>query len=119
MSWIKNFTPHTIKILTDKAEEVVLPVDGPAPRLAVTRELVGHADGIPVYRSVLGEPHNLPAPQPGVIFVVSALVAEHPALAGRDDLAYPGEAVRDSTGQVVGCRGLSAGPGLAKRLKDG
>lgn len=45
-------------------------------------------------------------------------MAEHPSVAGRTDLAYPGEAIRDRDGKIVGCRGLCAGPGLAESLRS-
>lgn len=129
-----NLTPHPITII-DGNYEITLPVDGPAPRLAVDRVELGTivADHYPVsrmgdaelgafqcaiVRSTMGEPIGLPEPQDGVVLVVSALVAEHPSLSHRTDLAYPGEAVRDDEGRIVGCRGLCAGLGLADKLRQ-
>ena len=43
-------------------------------------------------------------------------LAEHPSLRGRSDLAYPGEAIRDPEGKIIGAKGLCAGPGLADAL---
>ena len=40
------------------------------------------------------------------IFVVSALCAQSPELAGRTDVYAPGEALRDSAGKIIGCVGL-------------
>jgi hypothetical protein len=65
----------------------------------------------------MGEPTGLPDPADGVIVIVSALVAEHPSVAHRTDLAYPGEAIRDPDGKIVGAKGLCAGPGLADSLR--
>jgi len=53
----------------------------------------------------------------GTILIVSALVAEHPSVACRTDLAYPGEAIRDEAGKVIGANGLCAGPGLAAKMR--
>jgi hypothetical protein len=72
---------------------------------------------IPVVRTRLGCPEGLPDPEDGVILIVSALIAEHHSVEHREDLAYPGEAIRDESGRVVGCRGLCAGPGLALRIR--
>jgi hypothetical protein len=62
----------------------------------------------------MGNPQGLPEPEDGVVLVVSALVAE--AAPEREDLAYPGEAIRDSDGKIVGAKGLCAGPGLAHKI---
>ena len=129
-----NLTPHEITIHGPDGC-ITLPVAGPAPRLGVERVNLGVVPcdysgysslrdsymecmmDIPIVRSMMGEPTGLPDPQEGVIFVVSALVAEHPFLANRTDLAYPGEAIRDTDGKIVGAQGLCAGPGLAGSLR--
>ncbi len=49
-------------------------------------------------------PSKLPEQQQGVLFVVSVLVA---ATLRRSDLAIPGSQVRNSRGQVLGCRSLN------------
>ena len=110
-----NLTPHPITIVQGE-QSTVYPVDGPAPRLAVEREPLGQVGGVSIVRSTMGDPTGLPDPQEGVILIVSALVAEHPSVANRTDLAYPGEAIRDSDGKIVGAKGLCAGPGLAREL---
>lgn len=111
-----NFTPHPITIVEGE-QSIVYPVDGPAPRLAVEREALGCIGGISVVRSTMGSPTGLPEPADGVVLIVSALVAEHPSVAYRSDLAYPGEAIRDAGGKIVGARGLCAGPGLAAVMR--
>ena len=42
-----------------------------------------------------------------IAYVVSALCAQSPELAGRRDVYAPGEALRDSAGKIIGCTGLS------------
>ena len=129
-----NLTPHPITIVAD-GRSFDLPVDGPAPRLAVERvdlgvlpmDYEGYSSlydreevmlhDIPVVRSMMGAPTGLPEPQDGVIVIVSALVAEHPSVAHRTDLAYPGEAIRDADGKIVGAKGLCAGPGMTESLR--
>jgi hypothetical protein len=110
---IKNFTPHIINIFDGEAS-VTYPVDGPAPRLATVRTSLGFLAGHHVVRTAFGEITGLPPKEENVVLVVSAMVAE--AAPERDDLAYPGEAVRDAGGKIVGATGLCAGPGLAARL---
>ncbi len=51
-----------------------------------------------------------------MVLVVSALVAEHPSLKHRSDLAYPGLPIFDGEGRIEACNGLCAGPGLADYL---
>jgi hypothetical protein len=112
-----NLTPHVITIVTGE-ESRVCPVEAPAPRLEVERFELGVVGGIPIVRSTMGNPIGLPDPQDGIILIVSALVAEHPSLVYRTDLAYPGEAIRDNSGKIVGAKGLCAGPGLALALTE-
>lgn len=112
-----NLTPHPIT-LVEGEQSTLYPVDGPAPRLAVEREALGKIGDISIVRSTMGEPAGLPEPQEGVIVIVSALVAEHPSVSTRTDLAYPGEAIRADDGKIVGAKGLCAGPGLAESLRS-
>ena len=42
-----------------------------------------------------------------VVFVVSALCAQAPEMAERDDVFAPGEAIRDDSGKIIGSQGLS------------
>jgi hypothetical protein len=113
-----NLTPHTVNIIRSDGSVVTLePETAPTPRLAVVHDPVGELDGIEVVRSVLDEPQDLPDQTEGVVLIVSALIAEHPSLSHRTDLAAPGAAVRDTEGRVVACQGLCAGPGLATFMR--
>jgi len=114
-----NMTPHPLNIHLETGEVVTLQPEGVTPRLGVEREELGHVNGIPVVRSTMGAPQGLPEQRRDTVIIVSALVAEHPALANRIDLACPGEAIRNENGQVVGCRGLCAGQGMAARMRKG
>ena len=114
-----NLTPHPLNIRVSDTEERCIPVGGDAPRLSVVREKLGIiAEDIPIVRTTMGKPVGLPPVKPGVILIVSALVAEHPSVADRADLAYPGAAIRDEDGKIIGADGLCAGPGLAKCLRE-
>jgi hypothetical protein len=85
---IRNYTPHPISLSSSDASLVVIPSHGVARVADLPRG------------SVVG----LPDPAPGVILVVSILVAER--LPERDDLRVPGQQARDAGGRVVGCSGL-------------
>jgi len=125
----KNFTGHELSIHDGSfvmlARTVtVYPVAGPANRLEVDREQLGSlaVDGTTtehaVVRSVMGSPTGLPKEVEDTILIVSAEVAEHPSIAARQDIAYPGSAIRDAAGKVIGAEGLCAGPGLAAKMRQ-
>ena len=99
-----NLTPHSLII-----DGTVYPVDGPAPRLGVDRKRLGEICGHAIVRSTMGAPSGLPERQDGVILVVSALVAEHPSVVGRDDLAYPGRLLGTLMGRLWGLVGCVLG----------
>lgn len=111
---IKNLTPHALT-LQGVNGRLELPPSGQIARLAVNREACEPVaiDGItlPVCRPTLGAIVGLPDPEPEVILVVSALVAE---AARRADVFSPGELVRDDSGRVVGAVGLCSYAGGEK-----
>ena len=106
MNTLLNLTPHPLTLVGENGT-LEVPPSGQVARLAVTRTALApvEVDGVtlPVSRSTLGDIVGLPAPEPGVLLVVSALVAE---AAGRADVMSPGELIRDTTGAVIGARGL-------------
>lgn len=119
MTTLLNLTPHRITVLDRDGKTVLAEIEpsGKIARVAVTRRETGliHIRGtigevdipgnsIPVYRSEYGSVEGLPAPQRGIIYVVSTLVRQ--ACGGRLDVMSPGELVRGSDGQPVGCKGL-------------
>ena len=102
---IKNLTPHAITVLGPSGETLaVLPPSGSVARVSTAREIAGELQGIPVYRTTYGAVTGLPEQQDGVALVVSAMVRT--AVPGRRDVYSPGELVRGTDGQPVGCRGL-------------
>jgi hypothetical protein len=48
---------------------------------------------------------GLPAPKEGTVYVVSFLTAR--AVPDREDVYFPGEALRDDGGNIIGCVGLA------------
>lgn len=106
---LKNYTPHDITFVD--AEGVVVRTLTPdcsneqLPRVTVSSELVGEIEGYPLYRSVFGEPVNLPEPEEDTVFIVSNLVKEAAKLLGRTDFVAP-RTVRNDKGQILGCNGF-------------
>ena len=120
---IVNLTPHVINILRAGLagyEEILsIPPSGQVARLDVDRkevdniteandQIVGNPidglGGIAFYKSIFGEPSDLPPPQEGIIYIVSSLFRSG---FDRNDLWVPGELIRDDDGKPVGCLGLS------------
>jgi hypothetical protein len=79
MANFRNFTGHNLNL----PNGVVLPSEGQAK----VQDVYGEFDGDGVCLVSYGEVTGLPAPQPGVFIVVSALVLG--AAKGRTDLVAP------------------------------
>lgn len=109
---IINLTPHPITLVTEGGTFTV-PPSGTIVRAQEVRTVVGTVvvEGvpIPVYRIEYGAPEGLPAPEPGTIFVVSALAAQAIARHApeRDDVFIVADPVRDEQGRIVGARALA------------
>jgi hypothetical protein len=120
---IVNLTPHKINILRAGSagyEEVLsVPPSGMVARLAVERKEVNNITfannqvvgspvdglgGIAFYKSIFGEPSDLPEQNDHTIYIVSSLFRSG---FDREDLWVPGELIRDTNGQPIGCLGLS------------
>jgi len=60
---------------------------------------------LPLVLLSTGEVTDLPAPEDGVILIVSRVLAQ--ALPSRTDLRFPHDAVRDEQGRITGVRALA------------
>jgi len=90
MTKIKNFTPHSIRIISESKMD---------PEIS----------GLPVVVRPCTSTctvEGLPDPENGVILLASSMVAEASAATGRTDVYAPDQLVREG-GAVVGCRGLA------------
>ncbi|MEV4079463.1 hypothetical protein AB0J43_04110 [Nonomuraea fuscirosea] len=116
---VVNMTPHPVRIYAadtpDRAtaEQLAagllaeIPPSGRMARLASTdlgaRPPVDvNGTLVPVTVVSYGDVENMPAPAPGVWYVVPLVTGL--AAAGREDLLVPHEQVRNADGTVVGCR---------------
>jgi hypothetical protein len=98
---IINLTPHSITVAGR-----AIPPNGNVARVAVTRTQRGDINGIPVFVPKFGPVEGLPDYDPDCVLIVSALVRNHPDCSHRDDVASPGQLVRDECGNIIGCDGL-------------
>jgi len=111
-----NLTAHAVNIFNSKGEEVeVVEPSGFVARIKTERQLREVVDGVEFYDTVVtGEPYmvytetkevgTLHDPKPNTIYIVSGLFRSH---FDRYDLWQPGELLRDDSGVVYGCAGLS------------
>src|SRR6266851_5574635 len=104
---VVNLTGHDIR-LTDGGEDRLVPASDQVARVTSKmrhRDLLDVAGlRIPVVERFDHALTGLPEPEPGVWFVVSALVAAH---ANRADVVSPGALMRDPrTGHVLSARYL-------------
>lgn len=104
-----NLTPHEITLILEGGE-LYIPPTGTVARCTTNRVTVGEVEiegfKVPINKTEFGEVENLPQPEEGTYFIVSAIVAQ--AMAGkRDDLLIPDDAVRDEQGRIIGARALA------------
>ncbi len=105
MSEIRNYTPHVINIVDAAGAPVLdIPPCGIVTRCEERSEPAGEHAGVALSRVVYGPVVDLPAPEDGVLFVVSGLVRA--AVPERKDVASPGSLVRGPDNQPRGCKGL-------------
>ena len=117
---IVNLTPHPLVLeIEDKrgTEGVILrTIDSSGiARCESTETEIGTFAGLPIVRTTFGAVVGLPAPEPGVAYVVSSITAQAVEAAsswdgdvhyGRDDVYVPARPVRDGQGRIVACRAL-------------
>ena len=121
MTTFVNLNPHALRLRINTANAAAEPdptdivvearkgEDGkPMPaRVATTPgSALAPIGGVAAFgATVYGAVEGLPDPQPDAIYLVSALIAGRPEVAGRDDVFVPGTGpkdgtVRDAAGQV-------------------
>ena len=97
---IRNCTPHPVVVRVNGIDTVFQP-SGIIPRVGTIETPAGELESIPCVTQKMGQVQGLPAPEPGVFFLVSALVF---AASGRQDLVAPdtgNTCVRDAQGRIV------------------
>lgn len=106
---IVNLTPHALNFIGADGEAVLTVPSSGVARAKQFRFDVGSIEAggavLPVIHTTYWEVEGLPEPEPGMIYVVSALTAQ--AAPKRADVYVTDEAVRDGAGRVIGCRGLT------------
>lgn len=103
-----NLTPHAVTLYPERGEPIEIPPSGQVARLDEHTTPTPSPDGlgvdIPIRLVEMRSSGHMPAPQPGVVYVVSRMVAQ--GYPERADLLFPLDPVRDGQGRIVGCRAL-------------
>ena len=110
MTTLINCTPHTVNIHRENGSVLTVEPSGEFARVATNIEniKVPGIEGIKVGKTTFDttKVDGLPAPEEGVIYIVSLITLN--ALKGiRSDLVAPGNLIRDEKGNIVGCDGLT------------
>lgn len=108
MTTFVNLTPHVVHIQPEGKPGFSVAPHGILARCTERTVKVGDADGVPLVIKEYGEVTDLPEPQEGVLYIVSMLVRL--ARPERNDIASPGDLIRDTDGKIVGCKNLTVNP---------
>jgi hypothetical protein len=98
-----NLTPHPV-VVAGPGGRVELPSAGVA-RVVDHERASTRLGGMDVVEVQFGDVQGLPDPAPGVLLVVSRVVAL--ALPGRSDLLFPYGELRDAAGRIEAVRALA------------
>lgn len=102
---IVNLTPHNIY---DTEAGINFPASGKVARVSSTSEFMYFLEQptglLPVHKTCFGEVEGLPEQRRGTFYLVSGIVLS--ALPNRTDILAPGDLVRDSAGNPIGCKGF-------------
>lgn len=101
-----NCTPHPIFIIKKNGERLELHKGTMIPRLVTQQTKVTEFEGVEFFKTEFGGITDMPPVIDGVFYIVSRMVLDA-APKSRQDLLAPGELVRDSSGNIIGCKGLS------------
>lgn len=101
-----NLTPHAINIIAETT--ITIPPSGQVARVTTAKKVVAHIVvenlSVPINTTLLGSIENLPPQQPNTFYIVSLIVAQ---LARRNDLLVVDETIRNSEGQIIGCKAFA------------
>ena len=103
---IINLTPHPVNLLDVDANVVITFYSEGLARCSQNDVIIGKLNkDIILTKTSYGEVIGLPEQLPRTFYIVSRLVRN--ALPTRTDLLVPNQLIRDSEGQIVGCRSFS------------
>lgn len=107
---VKNLTPHAVNVIAEDGSTIAtFAPEGVVARASQVAEPVGTLNGIELVSMKFGATVDLPAPQEGVFLIVSVITINAAKAEGRitSDLLMTADSVRNSEGQIIGCRRFS------------
>ena len=102
---IINCTPHPITIIRKDGSTLTLSKGTLVPRLANQETKISEIDGIEIYQTEYGKSFDMPPIVNNNYYIVSRMIVD--ANKDRKDLLAPATLVRDSSGNIIGSKGLS------------
>lgn len=111
MKKLINLTPHEVVLYANDGDTILerIPSSGNA-RVAMTEEIIGELNGVPVVNVVIGDVEGVPEPQEGVVYIVSFITLQaFIETSDRTDLVAPNTnsaCVRDDEGNILGVMGF-------------
>ena len=114
-----NLTPHDVVLYSmasvsrgrlhpGQKPVMTIPASGAVARAEQFDKLITiTASGVPIVEAKFGVVKNLPDPEPGTYFILSAIAAERAKPLGRSDLLVPAGCVRDASGCTIGATKLA------------
>lgn len=109
MATLINLTPHEINVHSADADgeiklQATFKPSGNIARIEMNKKIIGYFNGFAIWQTKAEKIINLPDPETGIGYIVSMVIRE--ACPTRTDLFSPGDLIRNSAGQPVGCHGL-------------
>ncbi len=98
-----NLTPHPLNMYMDGMLKEIITPTGPPARVGVERIKIGYLNEYPVSKVTFLEVENMPEPEEGLVYIVSAIVADALKDKGRSEDIYAiDELIRDGEGVIKG-----------------
>lgn len=106
-----NLTPHSVNLIAEDGTSYEVKPSGKLARVTARIVSIGTIEiegGFTMPHTVteFGVVEGLPAPEDGVLYIVSSLVAGR--VPDRKDVVIPNESVRDEKGRIIGCKSLGS-----------
>jgi len=101
-----NMTAHPIKLWRKNGKSLTIAPSGRVARVDKHEQEIGEVRGVALFKTKLAD-LDLPAEQPNVFYIVSAMAKYRGDILGRTDLLVPCKMKRNDNKMVIGARGLT------------
>ena len=101
-----NIINLTTRTITEVNTHQVFKPAGLPVRLDTSSRQISLIDNIPIYTKYNAIVKDLPEEKEGTFYIVCGVMLNQIKRLGRTDFISPGQAVRDSSGKIIGCNGF-------------